>query len=391
VRQATRLILIPVWLAACVLTQAAGGPTRVDGRIQFVFTSDAHYGIARASFRGATAVPAQVVNRALVQRINAVGQTRFPEDGGLQGGRPVGAIDFVVEGGDIANREEGVGAEAIQPASRSWAQFIADYGQGLKLEDQHGKPAPLFVVAGNHEASNAVGFYKPMTPAIDTAPMIGIFNRMMAPKPLVTAATFDYDRDRILCSRNVGGVHFVFLQIWPDSTARAWMERDLARVAPTAPVVIFTHDQPESEAKHFRNPNPPYSINANDRFENLLADTLQDGRTVESSTTIEQSAFETFLVRHPNVTAYFHGNSNWNEFYEWNGPDHARPLHVFRVDSPMKGKFSAEDETRLSFQVATVDRGALTMTVRECLWNQGTALRWGATATVKLRPRLTTE
>lgn len=68
------------------------------------------------------------------------------------------------------------------------------------------------------------------------------------------------------------------------------------------------------------------------------------------------------------------------------GPAHARSLHVFRVDSPMKGKYSAQDERQLSFHVATVDTSSLQMTVRECLWNQGVGIHWGAAVTVDLRP-----
>jgi len=58
-------------------------------------------------------------------------------------------------------------------------------------------------------------------------------------------------------------------------------------------------------------------------------------------------------------------------------------LHTFRVDSPMKGKFSEGDERRLSYHVATIDTSAMTMTVRERLWNTAS---WGDMATVSLRP-----
>lgn len=94
----------------------------------------------------------------------------------------------------------------------------------------------------------------------------------------------------------------------------------------------------------------------------------------------------------PNVTAYFYGNSNWNQFYDWVGPNDASLIHVFRVDSPMKGNVSAADETRLSFQLATVDLAHRMMTVREVLWNahkgaSGTEITWGASTTVALSPR----
>src|SRR5262249_42151193 len=161
--------------------------------------------------------------------------------------------------------------------------FRDDY-RGLTIKDRTGAPMPLFVVPGNHEASDAVGFYKPMDPPKDPSALIAAYNLMMKPAVPLTAATFDYDRHRIHTSRDIGGVNFVFLHVWPDSSGRAWMNEDLKKVARTTPVVIFTHDQPESEAKHFINPNGTHDINATDKFENLLSDRLKDGTTTSADT-----------------------------------------------------------------------------------------------------------
>ncbi len=308
------------------------------GTVQFAFTSDAHYGLTRPTFRGRANVSAHDVNAALVAAMNALPSTTFPDDEGVGAGAEVGAIDFVAEGGDVANREEIVDGVAIQPASVSWRQFVADYVDGLSLTGRSGQRTPLFVVPGNHDASDAIGFWKPMTPRTDASAMVGIFNLMMRPAVARTAATYRYDADRVLTSRDIGGIHFVFLQVWPDSRARRWMESDLARVDPDTPVVIVTHDQPDVEAKHLLNPNGVHDLNDHDRFENLLADVFADGPTIDGATIVEQRALEQFLAAHPNVAAYFHGNSNWNEFYEWTGPSHAVRLHTFRVDSPMKGR-----------------------------------------------------
>jgi hypothetical protein len=111
-----------------------------------------------------------------------------------------------------------------------------------------------------------------------------------------------------------------------------------------------------------RSPNGAHDINASDRFENLLDERLADGPSIDSPTIIEQQELERFLSRHRNVRAYFHGNSNWNEFYDWTGPEHRAALAVFRVDSPMKGAVSAGDETRLSFHVASIDAATQSMT-----------------------------
>ncbi|HZR22727.1 MAG TPA: metallophosphoesterase, partial [Vicinamibacterales bacterium] len=262
--------------ATAVVVLLATGAAQQPQTLTFVVTSDAHYGIARAAFRGATNVGAHVVNRALVEQIG-----RIPDP-----------LDFVVETGDVANREEA----GIPPAAQSWKLFETDYLQTLHV--------PVFVVPGNHEASNAVGFHQPMTPKIDASAMVGIYNLMMRPATPLTTTTYDYARDKVLSSRDIDGVHFVFVQVWPDSVARAWLDKDLARVSATTPVILFTHDQPDVEAKHFRNPNPPHDVNPRDRFENLLADTLEDGRTIDTPTVSAQRALASFVRRHPNIVAY---------------------------------------------------------------------------------------
>jgi hypothetical protein len=299
----------------------------------------------------------------------------------------LGTLDFVVEGGDLANREEETEQGPIQSAAASWTQFSHDYLDGLRATTADGRKAPLYVVPGNHEVSNALGFYKPMRPPIDKTALVEIYNRMMTPRQPKTTATYDYRGDRVLYSHTLGGIHFVFITIWPDSIVRAWLENDLRHVDRSTPVVLFAHDQPEAQAKHFTNPNGAHDINAVDKFENLLAERLADGTTIESPTTIEQRDLERFLERHRNITAYFHGNSNWNEFYDWTGPSHTLTLHTFRVDSPMKGAVSGDDETRLSFQVAEIDPATRMLTVRECLWNADPArpsLTWGESKTVPL-------
>jgi hypothetical protein len=61
-------------LAAGVLALSAATAIGPDTRpaaldvVQFVFSSDAHYGLVRDTFRGASRVPARTVNRALSRR-----------------------------------------------------------------------------------------------------------------------------------------------------------------------------------------------------------------------------------------------------------------------------------------------------------------------------------
>ena len=319
-------------------------------QIRFVFTTDVHYGITRPVFRGRGEAPAYVVNAALGDTLNTL--------------TPItGPMDFVAVGGDVANREEA--SDEIQPATASWGQFAHDYLERLTLRTAAGAKTPVYVVPGNHDVSNAIGYKeKTLKPATDNASLLAIFNLMMAPARR-TATSYDYRKNHVLTSRDIAGVHFVFLTIWPDAVGRAWLGRDLERVSATTPVVIFTHDPPDSDPKHVS--------------EDILADA-------------DPAAWEAFVAQHPNITAYFHGHNNWNEFYDWKGPHHSVVLHTFRADSPMKGRLSKDDETKLSFQVATIDTATMMLTVRECLWNKdpdkpSAPLAWGASATVSLSAR----
>src|SRR5215475_7717736 len=98
------IFLVFLALAAAILLGQAGQATQAT-QVQFIFTADSHYGLTR-SFRGQNNVAAHVVNAAMVAQMNKLPSANFPADGGLRASGPVGPIDFVVDGGDIANRAE---------------------------------------------------------------------------------------------------------------------------------------------------------------------------------------------------------------------------------------------------------------------------------------------
>jgi hypothetical protein len=172
------------------------------------------------------------------------------------------------------------------------------------------------------------------------------------------------------------------------------MENDLKSVPATAPVFIFCHDQPDLDTRHLTNPNGKHDINSRDKFENVVSDICADGLTTEAPTTIEQRALVAFLKAHRNIVGYFHGHSNWTEYYTWKGPDGDIALQVFRADSPMKGKTGQKDETKLAFELVVLDPATKKMTVRECLWDAqkkenpvSAPVDWGIATTVSLAPR----
>jgi len=359
--------------------------------VQFVFTSDEHYGITRKTFRSGQNVDAAVVNAALVSAMNGISDLTFAEDGGVSEGQKVGPIDFIAIGGDIGNRQEGTQEKAIQCSAVSWNQFKKDYIDGISLKNDKGATSPIYIIPGNHDVTDAIGFYKSMYPATDATVMANIYNMMMSPSIPLTKDTYNLSTDRVHFSKDIGGIHFVFITMWPDAEERAWIENDLSSVRETTPVILFAHDEPNVEAKHFINPNGPHDINAKDKFENILSEQFS-GKNIDDSTTNEQRALENFLAKHKNISVYFHGNDHWKHYSEWTGIDNTIVLHVFGVDSPMKGTVSANDETKLSFYLVTIDSTRRLMTVRNCLWNADPSnpsqgVTWDDAITVALEPR----
>jgi hypothetical protein len=354
--------------------------------VQFIFTSDVHFGLQKENFRGAQKVPAVAVNAAMIEQMNRLPRMLLPGDGGVNAKQLVKHVDALAITGDITNREEA----GIQRSSTSWAEFVKDYRGLLKLKNARGQNIPLWITPGNHDASDAIGFHRPMIPLKDPASMIGIYNLEMRPAIKMDSSHYDFQRDKIHYSRDMAGVHFVFVSLWPDSAERAWMAADLANIKPATPVLLFTHSMPDVEARFFVNPNGSHDINQKDKFENLVSETFKDGDAVTDSAFIEQEALVGFLQVHPNIKAWFHGHSNFTEYYEWSGPANNIRLHCFRADSPMKGKYSAKDETKLSFELVSINMKTKMLTVRECLWNPDPAHpqklpEWGKSITISLR------
>jgi hypothetical protein len=383
----TSCILAAVILSGPSALSQPAVPSSVPGVTQFIYTSDAHYGIKRARFRQVSSVDGHIVNAAMITKINTLSGLTLPSDGGLKAGQLVGPVDYLIETGDMANRQE----TGIQSDSASWAQFVADYIGGVTLKDQSNQAIKFLFLPGNHDVSNAIGYYKTMVPAIDPTSMVGIYNLMLNPVTPKTNATYNYSTDKIHYSRNIAGIHFIFVCLWPDSSERIWMANDLASVSASTPVILFTHDQPTCESKHFTNPFGTHNINSTDKFENMVAEQFKSGASINAPDTIEQRGLVAFLKAHKNITAYFHGNDNANEYYTYRGPDSSIALNTFRVDSPMKGNFSGTDETKLSFQLITIDSTSRTMTVRECLWNADSTnsnapVVFGASKTVSYSP-----
>jgi len=363
-----KLFIIVVALFVAMQT-ASAQQTKKSTILNMVVISDVHYGITRADFRGDTGVRSQIVNEAMIAQLNNLPKIILPVDSGVGTGTTVGAIDGIALTGDIANKMD----PGVQKASTSWAQFVSDYLSGrLKLKASNGQATPVFLVPGNHDITNAIGSSKPMKPTTDPSSMVGMYNLMVKPDMSLTGDMYDYSEYKINYSKNIGGVHMMFITLWPDSVERIWMQKDLASVDKTIPVIIFTHDPPVADPKHFTNPVAPHEMNTENGFENLLAENYKESPTAKGdggSTAIEQRGLVKFLKAHPNIKAYIHGHSNYNEFYTYKGPDNDIELKVFRVDSPMKGKYSSKDEKLLSFQLLSLDIQSQQLTVRECLWN----------------------
>ena len=334
-----------------------------DSVINFIFTSDVHFGLTKDQFRGKTAVPAKEVDMAMMQVMNQL----VAKESTVKG------IDALIITGDIANRME----NGVQSAKASWKQFEEVFIDSNHLRKANGTKSALWVMPGNHDMSNAIGFHRPMVPKKDPASMIGIYNLMFPEKQVVS---FDSSLNRIHYSRDMKGVHFIFLSLYPDSAERVWMEEDLKNINPSTPVLLFAHSIPDVEPRFFENPNGLHDINEEDKFENLVPERYKDSKDVKGETVIEQNGLADFLIKHKNIKAYFHGHENWTEYYQYKGPKNKLNLTCIRTDSPMKGRISLKDENKLAFELVTINTNSGLLTVKEVLWNanQNTnQIKWG--------------
>ncbi|PZP41427.1 MAG: hypothetical protein DI598_18235 [Pseudopedobacter saltans] len=225
-----------------------------------------------------------------------------------------------------------------------------------------------------------------MSPLTDPSSFIGIYNKMSVSSEKLTPEKFDYYKNAINYSRNIGGIHFIFVNIWPDSSNLIWMENDLKTVDPNTPVMIFTHDPPEGDPHHFSGAVHDSSHLWGNKYENLLVEKLKDEPKDSVLTNqYEQRQFVQFLKKHPNIKAYFHGHENYTEFYSYTGVDNDINIPVFRVDSPMKGNLSKKNETDLAYEIIDIDTHNRQLTVRECLWNTNKKkgdVKWGKSKTI---------
>jgi len=358
----------------------------------FLYTSDAHYGIKRSVVFGSYSNAVQV-NGLMIRSMNNMPNEVLPSDSGINAGKQVGYIDFIAMTGDISNRQES--SKKIQSATTSYAQFKTDYVNNVSILDKSGNKAGLYLTPGNHDVSNAIGYTKTLLPATDDAVMFNMYNSFMKPATPLVAGVYNYATNRIVYSKDIGGVHFVFLSMWPDSTIRPLIDADLSGMTnKNAPVVLFTHDQPDIETKHLTSPNG--STDFTNGFENLITDVVADNDssgklTTSSPSTTAQKGLADWLATKKNIVAYFHGNDNYTQNYTWTGTGNQINLNVFRVDSPMKGAVSGidaadgkGDSSKLAYNVVTIDASAQSMTVREYLWQQK---KWGTSTTVSLTAR----
>lgn len=361
------------FLVATVLW-ACSSKVKNPNIVHFVFVSDLHYGLTR-TFNEKECTSAEVAG-VMLEVINSLPGRNLPGDEGVGAGMVINGIEMIVNGGDVANRQE-IG---IQSAAISWRQFETGFIDKITTKTKAGEKTELFVIPGNHDVSNAIGFLRPMEPPTDASSMASIYNLMLRPQTPRTANSYNYATDRINMAIERFNICFFFINIWPGAVEREWIDGHLKQLPVGKPAIIFAHDQPDIEAKHLTNPTPPHDINAEAKYENMIPEMpASDGSSIEV-----QRDLVKFIDVHPAIKAYFHGNSNYSEFYVYTGPDNDICLHTFMVDSPMKGEYSSKDQSLLSFMVVSIDLTTMQMTARECFWARNDGIEWGESKTIAL-------
>ena len=407
--------------------------------VNFIYTSDNHYGIVRPIFRGSFNVPGQTVNEAMIDKMNSLPGQTFPNDGGVGAGQSVGHIDFLVDTGDFANRSEsqsaipantnlsylggtvnypGYSSYTCPPSAVTWAQyqhdFLGDTNTGnrangrLMLQDSMGLGIPVYLSPGNHDISDAIGMVGKISASnVDATSFCQIYNRMTpySGKAPITTNVFANPGDytnvnlQVNYSFDVGGTHVQVVNMFPDRNVLKWMTADLAGVSATTPVFLFCHapvNMAAGETKVFGTPTATSSSAAADiPFPLNGVDSATSYKDMNSA----KQCVADWLMAHPNVKALFSGHDNFNGATIWNGQDANGSLidvrdstwagvTLFRVDSPMKGDISGTSatgalagigsETNLSFQVYSLDPATHRLTEREYLWNNTADTNGGA-------------
>ena len=209
--------------------------------ITFLVASDSHFGARGMS----------ELNRTMVEQMNALPGAEYPPEIGGRVDVPRGVL-FTGDTTDNGLLEE-------------FAEFEQVYGRtgrdGLLR-------FPVFEAIGNHDVNQ-------------TSPI----------KPRVVARhgaihySFDWD-----------DLHLVCLDMYPDTRTLEFLNRDLARVGPKRPVILFFHYSLEGPYSDFWEPE-------------------------------EKTAFARAVAGH-NVLAIFHGHEHRLGHYSWQG------VPVFRPGAP---------------------------------------------------------
>ncbi len=402
-----------VTLGASVTTRTFTVNVKPVDTVQFLFSSDCHFGdvtSVSAAFQGATTpVDAVEVNGRARDAMNLLPGVAAPGDYGVNAGVAFGNFDFLAFTGDVASRSVLPPESNGNSSAASFNQWKTIYSDGLTLKDRKGAALPIFLTPGNHDVTNALGGPEVMNPASDPTCFVNIYNWTMKPATPLLTTEFNYNLHKVFNVKVFGGIHFVFLNMWLDAEMQEKLEAYLTNVPTSSPVFIFAHMPPEQTGANFRDPlsnglDFPWAGG----FANYFRDAMDISNVVAPATAVttataptkEVKALATFLKAHKNIVAWFHGHDNFNQFRTWNGENSVTvdnkmtqlAIPVFRVDSPMKGKDSAKDPKKLSFQVVTIDTAKKLFTVRECLWNKtntaGGAIAWGATETFPLGNRV---
>jgi hypothetical protein len=345
-----------------------------ESDLQFVIVSDIHFGFVRvnpAMLNGHAYTDGLHVNQVMVQSLNGLSDLHIPHDDGVAAAHRVGRIDFVAVTGDVANRAE----KGLELVPDDLKDYTTDWVNGLTLECKPHVVTPIMLTPGNHDVSNAIGHTKIPAANVDGSSMkmmldqaqpgnaVTVYNRSVFEAKDANGVSINKPNH----SMTMDGIHFVFVTIWPDSGNRAWIDADLANVPLTTPVMLFMHDYPDLDPKHLNNPAAGHPITA--AYEACETDP-QSPADPPGSSVVEQRAMVAWLKTHPNIVAWFHGHTNYNDMYDWNGPDGDITLHCYRLDSPMKGQITSAvgGEQYLSYQLACINREHMRMTVREVRW-----------------------